>query len=90
MIGKRIEQLRKFKKLSRRKLEKETGIPDYTWQAIEIEKQSANEEHIEALSKLWPEYKYWIVFGETIPEAGQISPELEEVRSDHRLLTGTK
>jgi len=81
MIGERIEKLRKFKKLSRRKLENVTGIADYTWQAVEIGKQLPNEEHIEALSKLWPEYKYWLVFGETIPEAGQISPEIEETRA---------
>jgi len=80
MIGERIEKLRKFKKLSRRKLENLTGIADYTWQAVEIGKQVANEEHIKELSKIWPEYKYWLVFGETMPEAGQISPEIEETR----------
>lgn len=90
MMGKRIEQLRKFKGLSRRKLESATGIPDYTWQAVEIEKQIANEEHIKALSELWPEYKYWLVFGETMTEAGQISPELEEIRKNQNLKTGTE
>ncbi len=87
MIGARIEILRKFKGLSRRKLEQETNIADYTWQAVEIGKQAANEEHIKALSKLWPEYKFWLVFGETMPECGQISPELEETRQN--LSTGT-
>lgn len=87
MIGERIEILRKFKGLSRRKLEQETGIADYTWQSVEIGKQAANEEHITALSKIWPEYKYWLVFGETMPEAGQISPEIEEARQN--LSTGT-
>ncbi|WP_150046131.1 helix-turn-helix domain-containing protein [Methylomonas rhizoryzae] len=80
MIGQRIEELRKFKGLSRRKLQEVTGIADYTWQAVEIGKQIANEDHIKALSKLWPEYKYWLVFGETCVENGQISPELEETR----------
>jgi transcriptional regulator with XRE-family HTH domain len=87
MIGKRIEKLRKYKKLSRRKLEQETGIADYTWQAVEIGRQLATEEHIKAISNLWPEYKYWLVFGETLPECGQISPELEETRK--KLQTGT-
>ncbi len=80
MIGKRIEKIRKFKRLSRRKLQELTGIPDYTWQAVEIGKQSINEEHIKALTKIWPEFKHWIIFGETIEEAGQISPEIEEQR----------
>ena len=87
MIGERLGILRKYKGLSRRKLEQETNIADYTWQAVEIGKQAANEEHIEALSKLWPEYKFWLVFGETMPECGQISPEIEETRKN--LLTGT-
>lgn len=89
MIGERIEKLRKFKGLSRRKLENATGIADYTWQSVEIGKQIANEEHINALSKIWPEYKYWLVFGETALEIGQISPELEEIREKQNLLTGT-
>jgi transcriptional regulator with XRE-family HTH domain len=87
MIGERIEKLRKFKGLSRRKLELLTGIADYTWQSVEMGKQIPNEAHIEALSKIWSEYKYWLVFGETMPEAGQISPELEETRQN--LKTGT-
>lgn len=88
MIGERITILRKFNKLSRRKLEEITGITDYTWQAVEIGKQKATEDHIEALAKVWPEYKYWLVFGETMPECGQISPELEETRRN--LKTGTQ
>lgn len=80
MIGERIRNLRDFKGLSRRDLEKETGIPEYTWKAVETEKQIPNENHIDAIAKLWPEYKFWIVFGETMPECGQISPEMESVR----------
>lgn len=80
MIGDRIRITRDFKGLSRRDLEKETGIPEYTWKAVEGGKQKPNEDHIEALSKLWPEYKFWLVFGETMPECGQISPELEKIR----------
>jgi transcriptional regulator with XRE-family HTH domain len=87
MIEERLGVLRKFKELSRRDLEKLTGIAEYTWRAVETGKQKANEEHIEALTKIWPEYKYWIVFGETCPENGQISPEIEETRKN--LSTGT-
>ncbi|MEI6709236.1 MAG: helix-turn-helix transcriptional regulator [Methylococcales bacterium] len=87
MIGKRIQKLREYKKLSRRDLEKITDIAEYTWRAVESGKQTANESHINALSKIWSEYKYWIVFGETMPEYGQISPELEDTRQN--LQTGT-
>lgn len=79
MIGRRIKELREYKGLSRRDLERLTGIADYKWVSIETERQQTNGEHIAALAKIWPEYKHWIVFGETIPEAGQISPDMERV-----------
>ncbi|MDP3332640.1 MAG: helix-turn-helix transcriptional regulator [Methylococcaceae bacterium] len=87
MIGERIEKLRNIKNLSRRDIEKLTNIPEYTWRAVETGKQKPNEDHIEAITKIWPEFKYWLVFGETHPETGQISPELEETRQ--KLQTGT-
>lgn len=59
----------------------------HAWRAVENGKQTANEGHITALSKIWAEYKYWVVFNETMPEAGQISPEIEETRQN--LPTGT-
>ncbi|MDD5036837.1 MAG: hypothetical protein PHE55_19085 [Methylococcaceae bacterium] len=80
MIGRRIRHIRELKGLSRRDLEKKTGIEDYKWRAIEERRQQTNGDHIAAIARLWPEYKHWIVFGETIPEAGQISPELEQVK----------
>ncbi|WP_045223969.1 hypothetical protein [Methyloterricola oryzae] len=67
--------------LSYRDLELRTGIDRYRWQnLINKENQKVTEEHLEAIATVWPEYKYWIVFGETCPEMGQVSPELEEVR----------
>lgn len=80
MIEARIKALREFTGTSRRQLEKLTGVPDYTWQAIEAGRQAVKEEHITALAQLWPQYKYWLVFDEICPENGQISPELEETR----------
>ncbi len=80
MEGERLEQLRTAKALSRRDLEKLTGFPEYTWRAVETGKQKMNTDHIAALATLWPEFKMWIVFGETYPEIGQISPELEATR----------
>lgn len=46
-------------------MEKQTSIPEYTWEAIETGRQAVKEEHIMAAAKLWPNYKYWIVFGES-------------------------
>jgi transcriptional regulator with XRE-family HTH domain len=76
--GERIRKAREYKGLSRRDLEKATGIEDYKWNAIEGGRQRPNDEHLSALGNIWPEYKLWLAYGETLPQAGQISPELEE------------
>ena len=61
-------------------IENLTGISQYKWGNLLTGKQRVNEDHINALQKLWPQYTYWLVTGDTIPEAGQISPDLEDVR----------
>lgn len=73
--------------LSNPALEAKTGIKSTTWANVRLKKIRINEEHIEAIIALWPEYAYWATTGKTIPEAGQISPEIEETRQN--LSTGT-
>jgi len=80
MIRDRIRKIRESAGLSRRELEKLTGVEEYKWGNIEKGTQKVNEDHIEAITKQWPEYAFWLVTGKTIPEAGQVSPELEETR----------
>ncbi len=87
MMRERIIQVIDKSGLSKEELEKATGISFYKWNNLRTKKQRANEDHLEAINKNWPEYSYWVMTGETIPEAGQISPELEETRK--RLKTGT-
>ncbi len=50
--------------------------------------QRFNEEHIQIITEAFPQYKMWFVFGETMPEVGQISPELDETLSTYNK-TGT-
>lgn len=45
--------------------------------------QRFNEEHIKTITDAFPQYKMWFVFGETAPEIGQISPELDKVSQDY-------
>ena len=45
--------------------------------------QRFNEEHIELITNAYPQFKMWFVFGETHPEIGQISPELEETADSY-------
>lgn len=73
-------QLIDLKALKNEDLEELTGIAKTKWGNLRTRKQRVNEDHIIAFNKLWPEYAYWLTTGLTIPEAGQISPELEETR----------
>jgi len=87
MIRERLISVIEKSGFNNEELEQKTGITATKWGNLRTRKQRVNEDHIKAIEQLFPEYKYWIVFGETLPEAGQISPELEETRK--RLQTGT-
>lgn len=87
MMKDRIRKLRESLGLDRTMFEAKTGIKAKTWSNVESGTQRANEEHIQAIIEKWPEYAYWLTTGKTIPEAGQISPEIEETRQN--LSTGT-
>lgn len=76
----RIRKIREALGLTRNEFESETGVSAKTWENVENGIQKANEDHIQAIAKRWPQFAYWLVTGNTIPEAGQISPEIEETR----------
>lgn len=57
-----------------------TGINKETLRALCNKRQKFNSEHINVISEFYPEYKHWLVFGEELPEAGQISPMTNEVK----------
>jgi len=79
-INQRIKELLNYQELKNPALEKKTGIKATTWANVRKGNSRFNEDHIEAIIKLWPEYAYWLTTGKTIPEAGQISPDIEEQR----------
>ena len=86
-IRDRINKLIDFKEIKPTELVEKTGIDRMKWANLKRSRVRAQQEHIEAIVALWPEYAYWITTGKTLPEAGQISPELEETRKN--LQTGT-
>jgi len=86
-IRDRINKLIDFKDITPTELVEKTGIDRMKWANLKRSRVRAQQEHIEAIVNLWPEYAYWITTGLTLPEAGQISPELEETRK--KLQTGT-
>lgn len=85
-----IELLNRFtnERTKYKEFEELTGIKRTAVKALYEGRQRFNEEHIEAICAAFPQYKIWFVFGETHPEIGQISPELEQVADDFRE-TGT-
>ncbi len=79
-INKRVRILRDALDLGRHAFAEKTGLKKQTIEHIEMERQKINGEQLQAIGNQFPEYRYWLAYGETLPEAGQISPELEEIR----------
>ena len=65
-----------------------TGIKKDTLKNLCFGKQRFNDEHLDAITNEFPQYKMWFAFGETYPEIGQISPEIEDI-SEQLKSTGT-
>lgn len=59
--------------------ERETGIDRYRWQNIKSGKARLSDAEIEAVAKIFPQYAYWLMTGNILPNAGQVSPEYEEL-----------
>jgi len=76
----RIKRLREFLDLGRDEFALKLRIKSNQLANIELKKQKTPAWYIETIGKEWPEFSYWIATGLTLPEAGQISPELEEQR----------
>ncbi len=88
-INKRFKKLRDHLGITVDELSLRTSIKSNQISSIENDRQKVYGWHIEAISKIWPEYAYWLATGMTIEEAGQVSPDLEEVRKSQNLRTGT-
>ncbi|MCQ8130508.1 helix-turn-helix domain-containing protein [Methylomonas rivi] len=76
----KIRKIREKSGMNRTEFAERTGIQAKTWSNIENGLQKANEDHLLAITKEWPEYALWLMTNQTAPECGQISPELEEIR----------
>ncbi|WP_175666007.1 hypothetical protein [Burkholderia ambifaria] len=57
-----------------KELEEWTGIPATNWQSAAKGKQKPTAVMIEALSRRWPKYAFWIATGLTDPENGHTAP----------------
>jgi len=61
-------------------LARKTDKPLDRWKNIRSGRVRASTEELEDIARLWPEFSLWLTTGTTIAEAGQISPELDQVR----------
>lgn len=80
LTGKKIRQIRESLGLGRQEFCDQTGIAKGTLVHIETGKHEPNLKAVKAITNVWPEYTMWLMTDTTIPEAGQISPEIEERR----------
>jgi hypothetical protein len=55
-------------------MERLTGIRASIWQNFDRGRQRANDEMLEALGRVWPQYAFWLMTGKTDPEHGHLSP----------------
>lgn len=75
MIKARVIEILKLEALKNPALEELTGISRYTWQNIRNKpEREIKEEEIVAIANLFKKYRYWLISGEELPEAGQVSP----------------
>lgn len=87
-IDERIRTLASKAGLDR--LIRETSIGTNRWRTVLYNKEiriSTNE--VEEITKLFPEYAFWLITGKIMPESGQVSPEYEELAHQQPAKSGT-
>ncbi len=58
------------------------GSKDYVrWQNIKRGKARLGAEEVEHLGRMYPQYRWWLMTGDVMPDKGQISPEYQSVES---------
>jgi len=86
-INRRFKDLRAHLEITVDEMSLKSGIKSGQISSIENNRQKLYGWQIQAISTKWPEYTYWLATGLTIPECGQISPDIEKNRK--KLATGT-
>lgn len=52
------------------------------WKNLRHKKARLSTEEIEILVKIYPEYRWWLISGNVIPDLGQTSPEYDEAHTN--------
>lgn len=84
MIKARVIEILKSSGIRLPELEARTGISRYTWNNLKnpARNREIKEEEILAIAKVYPQYRWWLISGEIMPEAGQTSPEYDKAHSN--------
>lgn len=80
MIKQRVITILSWSDIRLPKLEELTGISRYTWSNLKnpSKNREIKEEEILAIAKVFPQFRWWLLTGEVMPEVGQTSPDYEE------------
>ncbi|CAH0286074.1 hypothetical protein SRABI70_03908 [Pseudomonas sp. Bi70] len=80
MIKERVITILKASQMRLPELEEKTGISRYTWNNLKnpARNREIKAEEIEAVAKVFPQYRWWMLTGEVMPDKGQLSPDYEE------------
>lgn len=76
----RLDLLFKFTDRSKKSVLEEAGVSYARFADVQRRKVALRASELTAIASCFPEYQYWLVFGEELPEAGQISPMTKEAR----------
>lgn len=76
----RIKTIIEKEALTKDALTLKTGISYTRWNTVINRRGKVRLEEIEALGKAFPEYRFWLAFGEEITEVGQVSPTTKTSR----------
>jgi len=80
MIKERVITILKASQMRLPELEEKTGISRYTWNNLKnpARNREIKAEEIEAVAKVFPQYRWWMLTGEVMPDKGQVSPDYDE------------
>ncbi|QDF99759.1 hypothetical protein CJ010_14620 [Azoarcus sp. DD4] len=60
-------------------LAKKTDVSAAMWNHVYHGRVKPSAEHLEHLCRLYPRYTLWLMTGQTAPDAGQTSPDIEQL-----------
>lgn len=87
-LANKIRLIRETETSGRAEFSERIGIAKKTLEGIEQTGRVPKGDLLEKVCQEWPKYTLWLMTGQTIPEAGQISPGMEKARTENNLKTG--